>query len=306
VSRIRVEPAGDDARDLAEALDARVARELGHEALNDAVWRDLDAAGEDSAGFVARIADEPVGFVHVARSDTFAPRHWAVGAAVRPGADAADALAALLDAASDHAAHHGGGVAIVWRVEPDASDDAGCAAAGYDPQRDLLQMRVPLPLGLEAPMPRGYTLRTFEPGRDETAWLEVNNRAFRNHPEQGAWVAATLARRMSEPWFDPSIFLLAFDSEGLAGSNWLKVHPPAGGDPEIGEIFVIAVDPRAQGTGLGRGLAVAGLDLLAGRGIRVGMLYVDGANDPAVALYRSLGFTVHRHDRAYAREVAAS
>ena len=49
--------------------------------------------------------------------------------------------------------------------------------------------------------------------------------------------------------------------------------------------------------------AIAGLQLVSERGIRVGMLYVDAANEPAVALYRSLGFTVHRIDRAYARQI---
>ena len=52
----------------------------------------------------------------------------------------------------------------------------------------------------------------------------MNNRAFAGHPEQGGWPEPTLARRMAEPWFDPTLFLLAFDAEGLAGFNWLK-HP---------------------------------------------------------------------------------
>ena len=55
----------------------------------------------------------------------------------------------------------------------------------------------------------------------------MNNRAFAGHPDQGGWHEATLRARMAEPWFDPSLFLLAFDAEGLAGFNWLKLHAPA-------------------------------------------------------------------------------
>jgi len=38
----------------------------------------------------------------------------------------------------------------------------------------------------------------------------------------------------------------------------------------------------------------------------VGMLYVDGANDPAVGLYRSLGFTEARVDRSFVARVEGS
>ena len=62
---------------------------------------------------------------------------------------------------------------------------------------------------------------------------------------------------------------------------------------------MIAVDPDFVGRGLGRALTVAGLEHLAGRGLTVGMLYVEADNAPAVGLYESLGFTVHHTDTAF-------
>jgi mycothiol synthase len=145
------------------------------------------------------------------------------------------------------------------------------------------------------------TVRTFVPGRDEAAWVKVNNRAFAGHPEQGAWTVDMLRAREQEAWFDPEGLLLAFDDEGLAGSCWTKVHPPQPPhEPEaLGEIYVIGADPSRHGRGLGRALTSAGLASLAARGIEIGMLFVDADNEAAVGLYRSLGFTTSRTDRAY-------
>ena len=140
-------------------------------------------------------------------------------------------------------------------------------------------------------------LRAFRRGQDEEVWLRVNNRAFADHPEQGAWQLEHLREREQEPWFDAEGFLLHWRDGSLAGSCWTKVHRDT--EPEMGEIYVISVNPDFQGLGLGRSLTLAGLDWLAARGLEVGMLYVDGDNEPARALYASLGFTLHHTDREY-------
>jgi mycothiol synthase len=288
--------------DDAEAID-------GHPSLGEAVWRDLDRPLEPgSAGVLATVdgRDEPVGYAHVYRSDNVAPPHWGVGLVVHPSFRDNEVEVALLETAAAHVAAEGGGVLILWIFDPDEGDDAAAARAGFHHQRDLLQQRVPIPLAEQPRWPAGIEVRPFIPGQDDAAWLEVNNRAFADHLEQGGWVEATLQRRMAEPWFDPKGFLLAFDDDGLAGFCWTKVHPPTPTDPELGEIFVIGVDPSRQGTGLGRALVVAGLASLAERGVRTGKLFVDGDNEAALALYAALGFTTYRVDRAYEREVPSA
>jgi mycothiol synthase len=196
----------------------------------------------------------------------------------------------------------GGGAVYVWVRDPTTGDDAVAVAAGLQPGREQYQLRVPLPL----PDP-GLSWRPFEPGRDEDAWLAVNNRAFAWHPEQGGWDRPMLERHLAEPWFDPAGFLLHERDGRLAGFCWTKVHPAgeADGDPALGEIYVIAVDPDFHGTGLGRDLTLAGLAWLhRERGTPVGMLYVDAANEAALGLYRKLGFTPHHTDRAYFSELS--
>ena len=145
-------------------------------------------------------------------------------------------------------------------------------------------------------------VRPFVPGRDEATWLEVNNRAFHWHPEQGGWDLETLRNREEQPWFDPAGFLLHERDGKLAAFCWTKVH--AHHDPPLGEIYVVAVDPSFRGLGLGRAMVLAGLDHLAGLGLTVGMLYVDSDNAGARHLYQDLGFTTDHVDRAYVGDVA--
>jgi mycothiol synthase len=165
-------------------------------------------------------------------------------------------------------------------------------------------MRVPLPLDDAVVTSAAHVAtRPFERGRDEDAWIEVNNAAFAGHPEQGGWDVATLRQREAQPWFDPSGFLLHERDGRLAAFCWTKVHADAA--PILGEIYVIAVHPDFHGLGLGKALSVAGLGHLAGVGITTGMLYVDRDNVAAVELYRRLGFTPHRTDRAFIGHVPA-
>jgi mycothiol synthase len=161
-------------------------------------------------------------------------------------------------------------------------------------------MRVALPIAFDFPLPDGIRLRAFEGGPDEDAWLDLNNRAFADHPEQGAWDRETFERRMGEAWFDPQDLLLAVDADDrFVGSNWTKLDH----DHAVGEIYVIAVDPSMHSAGLGKALTVAGLEHMAARGMREATLYVDGANEKAVAMYRKIGFEQDHLDRAYVADV---
>lgn len=190
-----------------------------------------------------------------------------------------------------------------WAYGATDEDDRAAARDGLRKVRELWQMRRPLPVepALAAGAPAIVT-RPFVPGRDDEAWLRVNNRAFAGHPDQSGWTTETLAGRMAEDWFDPAGFLLHDDpgTGELDGYCWTKVHPAAPPEPAMGEIYVIGADPSAHGHGLGKALVLAGLDhLAAARGMRVGMLYVEHDNAPAVRLYEKLGFTVHGVDRMY-------
>ena len=66
------------------------------------------------------------------------------------------------------------------------------------------------------------------------------------------------------------------------------------------EILSVAVEPKHRGRGLSRGLLLAHLGHLAGRGIRVVFLEVEENNQPARRLYQRAGFAVAgRRERYY-------
>jgi mycothiol synthase len=88
-------------------------------------------------------------------------------------------------------------------------------------------------------------------------------------------------------------------TDKLLGFHWTKVH-----SQDLGEVYVVGVDPAAQGRSLGATLTLVGLHHLAERLSNSAqptvMLYVEADNSAAVKTYERLGFTVFRVDAAYA------
>jgi mycothiol synthase len=163
--------------------------------------------------------------------------------------------------------------------------------------RELLLMR--LDNSVELPEPRwrdGVRVRTFVPGQDEDAMVAVNRRAFDWHPEQGLLTVADVEATEKEAWFDQDGFFLAVEDDKVVGFHWTKVH-----SDNTGEVYVVGVDPDAQGGGLGRALTLAGLHHLRARGVRETILYVESDNRPAVAVYTRLGFTLAYTNVTYQR-----
>ncbi len=288
-------------RDAVVALVTATRQHAGHRPLSDHLWLDLVHDGPSwHAAVLVRADDQLVGYAQVAR----APAGWIIELVIDPrwqGRPADDVARAALSAAIDTVAAAGGGRVHWWVSGPQDGADALAASLGLVPGRILHQMRVRLPLDPSARRGPTVLTRPFRIGHDELAWLEVNNAAFAGHGEQGGWDLPTLRLREHEDWFDPEGFLLHERDGRLAAFCWTKLHHDT--DPVLGEIYVIAAHPDFHGLGLGLALTVAGLDSIAARGVTVGMLYVDDHNTAAVALYRSLGFVVHRTDRAYVGDV---
>ena len=289
----RLEPADADA---VRRLVADAAVVDGTSALNEAGLLALDHPG-DVRHVLVRPADDAAspgagslrGYAQLAPGDGFTTGQLVVHPAARRrhvGTALLDELLALAPSGLR-----------VWAMGGTPAAQALAARTGLRPSRELLVMTRALDEGLRSPrVPDGVTIRTFEPGRDEQAWLGVNARSFAEHPEQGAITADDLAQRMAEPWFDPRGFFLAERDAVLVGFHWTKQHAGT-----LGEVYVLGVDPGAGGAGLGGALLDTGLAHLRAAGDTEVELYVEGDHAGAVGLYTGRGFRTASRDVMYAQ-----
>ncbi|MCW2831502.1 MAG: mshD [Aeromicrobium sp.] len=174
------------------------------------------------------------------------------------------------------------------------SAQALAAAGGLVVARELLVLR----LTFDGPPVRerdldGVTIRSSTPA-DADAVIAVNARSFAHHPEQGAMDRDDFDRRASADWFDPAGLFVAERDGRVIGFHWTKI------EDDIGEVYVVGIDPDAQGGGLGTALTARGLRHLHEQGVPVVDLYVEGDNAPALTVYRNLGFTDWAKDTLYA------
>jgi mycothiol synthase len=187
------------------------------------------------------------------------------------------------------------------------------ASFNFEKIRTVLQMSKlltdiqPLPL-----IDKEIIIRSFLPGIDSDAWLKLNNKVFKDHPEQGGWQLSDLNHRLSEEWFDEKGFFIVEKNKQVIASTWTKVHGAHSHDhdgeashahPAIGEIYITAVDPEYAGLGIGKALTITALNYLKYQGLKDAMLYVDFDNKAALNLYDSLGFKLSSKDILYRLKV---
>jgi len=269
----------------------------GHWPLGEHKYLSL-VRGDDSAsiGIVAEADDDPgtiIGYAHLSpnRDDD----GWGLELAFHPLWRSESFLEELVHAAVEAVRHQGGTSLRLWVFRPSVA--GALTDLGFNAERELRQLRCHLPLDQQSKELESFDVRPFEPGVDDVEWIAVNNRAFEGHPENGAWTTEVLADRIEQPWFRSEGFLMAWHGDELVGFCWTKVH-----DAGVGEIYIIAADPKWQGRGLGKALVVEGLrHLTEQEDCTIGMLYVDAANRKALQLYERLGFWVDHIDRSFIR-----
>jgi mycothiol synthase len=157
---------------------------------------------------------------------------------------------------------------------------------------------------VDVPVPDGIEFRRARPDEvPDVLWAEYE--AFRDHPGHREWTDADVAAVPGQPDFDPSIWVVAWDGDQIAGvvENWIHAGENARFGFARAWMHRVSVRRPWRKRGVARALLAESFRVLRERGIRDACLGVD-ANNPsgALALYESVGFEQLHSARMFVRD----
>jgi mycothiol synthase len=267
--------------DAAAVLDLIVARDIADLGRPDYTLEDVQADWAAPDIVLARdawIAEED----GIALGYAMLDDRGAALITVPPASEGRGVGTLLREAAEARAVERG--EALVRQFVPTSNEGARAQLleAGYWPAYSYFRMRMEL---ADAPPPPDLPVRAFSRGPDDAPVHALVEEAMAGVPGNEprsleSWQAAKVDK---EGW-DPSLWLLHEDADGLAGvvlcERW---------EDGIGYVDYLAVAPRLRGQGLGRAMLLHGMAALRDAGLRVAELSVQGENASATRLYESVG-----------------
>jgi mycothiol synthase len=177
------------------------------------------------------------------------------------------------------------------------------AGAGYEPVRYFFDMLRPDLDGVdESPLPDGMEIRTVNDLAGYRRLFAADSEAFMDH--WGGFDASEgrFQQWLTDPNFDPSLFVIAWDGDEIAGAviNAIDAEENAAFQRRRGVLDSVFVRRPWRRRGLAAALVGRSLALLRERGMTSAWLGVDADNPTgALGVYERAGFGVHLRSSAY-------
>jgi mycothiol synthase len=191
-----------------------------------------------------------------------------------------------------------------WSPEARIGKRALVEASGFRPARWFYEMqRTDLGSVDVPPLPDDLEVRPI--GTDRAALralFDADSEAFQDH--WGGWTAtdANFEEWVNDPKFDPSIFVVAWDGEQIAGAviNTISAHENAAFNRQRAWLDSVFVRRSWRRRGLAQALVARSLVVLRQRGMTEAILGVDSENPTgALGVYERAGFRVAHRGIAY-------
>ena len=186
--------------------------------------------------------------------------------------------------------------------EHQAGDDALLYGAGFKPARYFFDMLRPtldeVPV---VPLPAGLEVRPATAADARAVWL-ADVDSFRDHWGGYDESDESFQRFVDAPEFDPSLWVVAWDQDEVAGGVINGIYPEENESLGVSRGWLDSVFTRRpwRRRGLARALIARSLVLLRERGMTGAMLGVDAANATgALGLYENVGFQVEHRSTAW-------
>jgi mycothiol synthase len=175
--------------------------------------------------------------------------------------------------------------------------------AGYRPVRYFFDMLRPTLDDVEVPpLPDGMAIRPVTDRAGIRQLFDADTEAFMDHWGGFDASEATFNQWMQDPNFDPSLFVIAWDGDEIAGAviNSIDAEENEALDRRRGLLASVFVRRPWRRRGLAAALVGRSLALLRERGMTSAWLGVDADNpNGALGVYERAGFGVQMRSTAY-------
>ena len=193
----------------------------------------------------------------------------------------------------------------MWVDQRNVGGSALAERSGYEPARWFFDMERSITGELPEiePLPDGLELRPMFADQAWELWT-ADHEAFRDHWGGHDDSEANFRRWRESPEFDPTMFLIAWDRDQIAGGVLNAIYPAENEALGMRRGWLDSVFTRRawRRRGLARNLIVRSFHLLRERGMTDAILGVDADNPSgALGLYESVGFEVTERSTAWRR-----